>query len=44
MLISAYNFSTQGGSIMVQFTKFINTIMQIIDKIKSFFGKINIQK
>ena len=29
---------------MVQFTKFINAIMQIIDKIKSFFGKINIQK
>ena len=29
---------------MVQFTKFINAIMQIIDKIKNFFGKINIQK
>ena len=29
---------------MVQFTKFINAIMQLIDQIRNFLGKINIQK
>ena len=29
---------------MGQFTKIINAIMQIIELIKSFFGKINVQE
>lgn len=29
---------------MGQFTKIINAIMQIIEMIKSFFGKINVQE
>lgn len=29
---------------MEQFTKIINAIMQIIEMIKNFFGKINVQE